>query len=448
MNVFRKLGTGSSVSIIFSEILVSIILATIFMIFIYSLPTDKCIQNLGKSVNIYEKEGDYPYWSGTSMVHSMCDNWTDSIMFLMSTYPVEKGEIIRTSMMNTYLRGNKLSPADSLVKIGHNDKDIKIYNVNYARYWHGYLIILKPLLMFTDISHIRSLNSYFVLILFGLSLLLFYKRLGIFYTIAYFLSIMTLNLVSISMSFQFSSIYYISILFTILLLINSDFLLKNNLFLYFFALIGIFVAFFDFLTYPIVAFGLPFITLYLLNRDYVLKIKNSLFLIFSFVLGYLGMWFGKWFVCWLLTGYNTFAEAIYNINRRTLIDSHFKEQYNITPLGALLKNIVAMFNDPIVIFIVSFILFIIILNYVKSRKISIVFSWKTLIFYIALILIPIFWLLITSGHSQIHFWFTYRNLSISIFAFLCFVIEFFRCNDKRNKENLTNGQSCSFDSLL
>ena len=421
---------GFSIVIIFSEILVSIILATILMIFIYSLPTDNCIKNLKKSIDIYEKEGNYPCCFGQSIIHSKCDNWTDSIMLLSASYPVKKGEIVRSSMMNTYLRGNKLSPADSLVKIGHNDKDIKINNVNYARYWHGYLIILKPLLIFTDVSNIRSLNSYCVLILFILSLILFYKRLGIFYTIAYFLSIMTLNLVSISMSFQYSSIYYISILFTILILINSDFLLKNNLFLYFFTLIGIFVAFFDFLTYPIVAFGLPFITLYLLNRDYILNIKNSLFLIFSFGLGYLGMWFGKWFVCWLLTGYNCFLEAINSIKIRTSLDNHFIEQHNITPLEALLKNVVAMFNDPIFIFIFSFILFIIIFSYIKNKKIDVSFSCKTLIFYIALILLPIFWLVITSGHSQIHFWFTYRNLSISIFAILCLIVEYFRFEEK------------------
>ena len=348
----------------------------------------------------------------------------------MSTYSNKQDGIIKSSMMSTYFRGDKLSPTDSLVKIANGDKDIKIKKINYSRYWHGYIIILKPLLMFTDVSYIRSLNSYCVLILFCLSILLFYKRLGIFYTISYFLSIMTLNLVSISMSFQYSSIYYISILFTILILINSDFLLKNNLFLYFFTLIGIFVAFFDFLTYPIVAFGLPFITLYLLNRDYILNIKNSLFLIFSFGLGYLGMWFGKWFVCWLLTGYNCFLEAINSIKIRTSLDNHFIEQYNITPLEALLKNVVAMFNDPIFIFIFSFILFIIIFSYIKNKKIDVSFSCKTLIFYIALILLPIFWLVITSGHSQIHFWFTYRNLSISIFAILCLIVEYFRFEEK------------------
>ena len=56
----KKHRTNISIVIIFSEILVSIILATILMIFIYSLPTDNCIKNLKKSVNIYEQEGNYP----------------------------------------------------------------------------------------------------------------------------------------------------------------------------------------------------------------------------------------------------------------------------------------------------------------------------------------------------------------------------------------------------
>ena len=431
----REKRIGLSIAIIFSEILVSIVLATFAMILIYSLPTDKCVINLKKSVVIYEKEGNYPCYCGENIIHSRLDNWTDSIMLLMSSYPNKQDGIIKSSMMSTYLRGDKLSPVDSLVKIGKNDENIKINKINYSRYWNGYVIILKPLLIFTDVSHIRSLNSYCVLILFFVSIILFYNRLGIFYTIAYFFSVMTLNLFSISMSFQFSSIYYISVLFTIFLLLYNDFLLNKNLFIYYFTLIGILVAFFDFLTYPIVAFGIPFITLYLLNRNYVLNIKNSLFLLLSFGIGYLGMWFGKWFVCWLLTGYNTFAEAINNIKKRTLIDSTFQQHYNITPLNALFKNIVAMFNDPIFIFIFSFILFIIIFNYIKNKKITIKFSWKTLIFYIALILFPILWLLITSGHSQIHCWFTYRNLSIAVFAFLCLITEYFMF-DEKNMENL------------
>lgn len=102
----------------------------------------------------------------------------------------------------------------------------------------------------------------------------------------------------------------------------------------------------------------------------------------------------------------------------------------IIQLNALCKNFVAMFNDPI--FICFFILFIIIFNYIKNKKITINFSCKTLIFYIALILFPIFWLIITSGHSQIHFLFTYRSLSIAVFAFLCLIIEYLQTKKKDN----------------
>ena len=54
------------------------------MIFIYSLPTDNCINNLKKSIDIYEKEGNYPCCFGQSIIHSKCDNWTDSIMLLIA----------------------------------------------------------------------------------------------------------------------------------------------------------------------------------------------------------------------------------------------------------------------------------------------------------------------------------------------------------------------------
>ena len=51
--------------------------------------------------------------------------------------------------------------------------------VDYARYWHGYLLFLKPLLLFFSLSDIRMMNAALQLILAAGVLLLAFRKRGL-----------------------------------------------------------------------------------------------------------------------------------------------------------------------------------------------------------------------------------------------------------------------------
>ncbi len=65
------------------------------------------------------------------------------------------------------------SLVDYLCKTGAEWKEAE-----YSRYWHGYLVVLKPLLCLTSVGSIRALASFVQLLLFGAVMMLCGMRGG------------------------------------------------------------------------------------------------------------------------------------------------------------------------------------------------------------------------------------------------------------------------------
>lgn len=148
-----------------------------------------------------------------------------------------------------------IGPYNTLIKHYVNNEDYEILT-SYERYWHGYLVTLKPLLFIFNYSQIRVLNLIIESLLTILVLASMYKRKLNEYIIPYAISYLLLNPYVISLSLQYSTIFYIFTISTLLiLLVDKDKLVKYSYLL--FLNIGIFTAYFDYLTYPMVSFGMP-----------------------------------------------------------------------------------------------------------------------------------------------------------------------------------------------
>ncbi|MBR3050389.1 MAG: hypothetical protein IKG61_02925, partial [Selenomonadaceae bacterium] len=297
---------------IIAGVALSIFIGAALMILTYSLPTERVVQNVREGLPLYEREGTYPSWALGE--HSKLDNFTDAIILLEVTHPIKN--TVDSAMLNPRfgLRQDE-KPVDALIKVLRGDTT-GLHEIIYPRYWHGYLAVIKPLLMMMRVNHLRMLLAYADFILFVAALMMFQKVLGRVYAFAFAAAVMVLNLVSVSMSFQFSSIYIVTLTAIIFMLKKNNRLFGEDLYNYFFAAIGIIVAFTDFLTYPIFSVALPLTVFYLLNRRELLKknlahvLKLMTGLLFSWGVGYVGMWSGKWLVAQILTGHETFTDAL------------------------------------------------------------------------------------------------------------------------------------------
>ena len=111
------------------------------------------------------------------------------------------------------------------------------------------------------------------------------------------LAVMELFPMTIPCSMQFSSCFYISTFALIGLLWKYEKLEEKNAIPIYFCGIGMLTSYMDFLTYPVVTFGLPMIIVVVLAQEGILeKLKKIIVCGISWCVGYAGMWGGKWLI--------------------------------------------------------------------------------------------------------------------------------------------------------
>lgn len=388
------------ISILFSAIGVGAIMMSV----VYLLPTNEMKNNVQRSTALYDYEGVYPQlMSGYKM--SQLDNSTDATMLLNAIYP-GSGNVVDDAMMVYRVEYPERHPVGSLTDYA-NDVKRETYTISYPRYWHGYLVILKPLLLLFDVADIRvfSMILFSSLILYILKLMR--KNEMDKYIPWFVVALLIINPMTIPVSFQFSSVTYIALISIIIVLKKKKWNIKEQIIL--FMAIGIVTAFFDFFTFPLVGLYFPMIFLIIREEDWKKAIQTVIMGSIMWIVGYAGMWSGKWLVGSLLTGENFLADALSRAG-------HYAGAEDVTRIQIILKNIMVLVKWPI-LFLAFFVLSrlsIALLNGMKSKTLN----WMWGIPFFIIVLAPFSWYVVAGSHSYIHYWFTYRELSVAIFAFM------------------------------
>lgn len=424
-----------------------------FMLAAYSLPNEKIFAHVKSSIGIYKKEGDHYVWAPGKFPTDV-DNFTNCIMLMEAVYPSERSLLDSALVNRMWGLGERHSPLHTLIESMEQDRRADINDEwKYGRYWHGYLIFLKPLLCVTSVGNIRLLNSYVQLSLIIAAIVLLYRRLGARYVLAFALAIFVINPVTTSLCFQNSNVFYVTLLGVIFLILKNDWLIENSRWFYYFLILGICTVYFDLLTYPLVSFGVPLCLFVVLNKEqfFHLTIKNSakkIFLCaFSWGYGYVGMWVSKWILATTLTDYNAIMDSFYNalvskLSSATVTATesaaattpfdYIKFLFNSTvPQGYVIahkitvwevfsRNINALFDTGFSVIFVLFVLYMIFLIIKRKQKPAMNLNIVAVFAFVAVL--PFIWYAIIIQHSYIHTFFVYRELAMSIFAIACFLV--------------------------
>lgn len=144
-------------------IILCIGLGLILLMSVFTLPTNLIEKNVIKSAETFEEEGVYPQISVFGIT-SLLDNWTDAIMLCNAAYSSTNISLIdRTISVYRINVEEAENPAQVLVSYyseSNNGNDIGNISISsYSRYWHGYLVLLKPLLLCFTYSQIRIMNT-------------------------------------------------------------------------------------------------------------------------------------------------------------------------------------------------------------------------------------------------------------------------------------------------
>lgn len=383
---------------------------------VYMLPTGVMKRNVTSSIDIFYTESVYPQ-QVQGYKSAQLDNETDAVMLLGAIYERKNKSALQAAMAvpHTTLEGEN-SFCITLKEYLWDDFEPD-GEANYSRYWHGYMIWLKPLLLLMDYADIRMLNMIIQTSLL-LALLAALVKKKMFYCIpALGCALVILNPAAVSMSLQFSSIYYI-ILIALLVYLKYEEKWEQRL-PFFFLLIGMAVAYFDFLTYPAAAFCIPAgLVLSRREKNWKAQIGSLLTWGIFWMIGYGGMWAGKWCIGSLVLDNNIFLQAFERIGVHsgevTWIDGS-----HINVLMVLWNNIRVLLRWPYAFAALFLGIFYLkhLVERIKEEGIS-AEELRRCMAYIVLAVLPILWLIALKSHSAWCYWYTYRNLAASGFC-LC-----------------------------
>jgi hypothetical protein len=414
-------------------LLVCVVIGAFLLVLVYMLPTDEMKENVARSHNMYDYEGTYPEVIDGYKSYQL-DNNTDGLMLLQAVFP-GNDDAFRNSLLNPYYVDDVNNSMQQVLNDYANDVNRSRGIVYYSRYWHGYLLYLKPLLLFFDIGDIRVINTILqlalIMILFYLMISRGYKN----YLIPLFCGLIVISPTITGLSFQYTAVFYIMLLGMIFMLTRKYSFLKKGDYLYYFVLIGIATSFMDFLTYPIVTLGMPLCVYLIIDKTPSVRkrIAHEIKLIIAWAFGYYGMWASKWIVAYVFTGEKVIQDAIQETNKLTSNTDGANNLFSLPyRISAIIKIIGVLCRWPYVLLFTASMCFIVFRIARKSgrkhiltsiNRSNLFYMLATCLPYLIIALLPLVQAILMPTHTEYHYWFTYKNLAVTVFSLLAWISE-------------------------
>ena len=168
------------------------------MTIVFSIPNKYINDNKQISISLIDSEGDYPSLNRADLQGSRLDNFTDKIMIGQAQKEIENP--IKAAMSNN----------------------------GYSRYWHGYQVFLRPLLVFTSYGNIRQIYGLILVVLLSMNLFLLFKKLDFFAATSFLVSLFFIRGYTFFLSMQFANVFIIMLLFNLFLLFLDNRKRLNN----------------------------------------------------------------------------------------------------------------------------------------------------------------------------------------------------------------------------
>ncbi|MCR5484408.1 MAG: hypothetical protein K6F09_02325 [Clostridiales bacterium] len=419
-------------------LLIGITLGLGLLTAVFQIPTERIDRNVRSSAAVLAREDVYPTVSSNRKL----DNFTDSVMLLNAADDTEASALKKAVMVyrGTTTAQNGQSSYDSLVD-HYIGGEAFAEKKTYARYWHGYLVFLKPLLLVMDYSAIRILNGAVQGLLTLIVIVSLLRKRLYCPAVSFLLMYAAISPILLLKSLQFSSCYYLLMLGCLVILWLPERSENDKKYLYAFLCIGIATAYFDFLTYPVATFGIPAAVYICLKRASGEKHKLwELCHTFAFWgVGYAGMWGSKWLLGTMLYGKEIMSDALQTISFRT---SNFNEGEVLYWNNCVIQTFKKFFSTPM-----SLILFVVlvlwIVRYVmKCRRDPRLLKRDIRLVpeYLFIALLPFAWFAVMLNHSTVHLQLSSKEYITSVFAVLCMFGELQkRQNAKSPKEKNDTG---------
>ena len=384
------------------------------MLMTYSF-SDKYVENkVIESANTLEQEGSYPRLSKS--IQTQLDNYTESYVLNMAVHREKQWYI--NAFINPYYENEAIIYNPEIERINSVIDGIgKKANAYYGRYWQGHLSIIRPLLLFLNLKQIYIVFSIVMYLMIIYIIYLINKHIDFIYSLLFILSLLLIRIWMVPLSSKFFFSFLVCFVISIIIL-NSKRDLDDKFYNLLFFISGATTVFLDYLSTPLVSFGIPCILLFMLNKENIdslttRKALNVYFrLLIYYLSGYLLLGLSNWLVYIMFSANSMEAinAIVIRVNNWTG-NARFNE-LDINRLSGIEKTLsVGVYYKNIYIFIE--LLFILYFIFIKRNNMTMIM--------LLINAIPYIWWIIMSTSVFIHACAVYRTIVISYLAKLSII---------------------------
>ena len=442
------------IKIILKYVLTFIILMSIYFILMTLtslIPSSWMENNVRRSSEIMLEDGEKKIYDLGYKVECTF-TFTDALM-VNTAYSIDSKNAINSFLLDrkNYVPGQtKVVYPDGQYNLGANEKYVnkqtgdlyqtkELYGLmhgeniedsyEYVRYWHGYLVLLRPLLTLFDYNGIRIVLAVLMATSVAALIILLYKKVDLISAIAFVIGLVAICIWVVTNSINECLIFLTAIISSVVLLLRYKKI--KNIGLFFF-IVGSISSFIDLLTAPIVTLGLCMIVYFLLlqkNEEVNLKqcILKILEVGISWAAGYAITWASKWVIIQLFFDNRpiiteVFTQMMFRSKIPTRQGVALISRFDV--VGRNLK-----FLSQFVVIGVTVIAFILALALnIKNRKekIDYIQNLKECLPFVVTLFLPILWMFCITQHSYTHAFFVYRILIVSIISLIIIINKLFQ----------------------
>lgn len=295
-------------------------------------------------------------------------------------------------------------------------------NKQYLRYWHGSLIIVRPLLTFLNLQQMKIVQGIVIaaLLFILLSMLLKYRLKA--EAVCFSIAMIAVSIWFVPLSLEYTWTFTLILIGSIIAVRYVKTGRDHRLGLLFF-LLGMATAYFDFLTTETLTVLIPLLLVVRIRgNDEEWKLAGKC--VFLWGIAYVATWAAKWAIASIILKENVLPYVRWGAWNDLVV-------FEKTPalqviLRGLLYNLTMLF--PIgyriyggVIFFLLVILFVFIPVYKGTVTLKRDVNWRRILLYFLIGMIVIVRFAVLRNHMQFHYFFTHRALAASILA-LCFIV--------------------------
>ncbi len=401
---------------LFILLVCSVAAGYLLLVAVYCIPQGS-LKGLANSVAAIEKDDEDLSEVIFGYPGSRLDVFTDGAMLNTASHTNSESPFRRAIACHQYGYDGK-SPAQAF--IAYYWEETPDSEITYVRYWHGFLAVLKPLLLFFSYSDIRMINHMGQMLTVFITLCAFARRKLYRYIPAVLMTYFFLTPIVLPMAMQYASVFYTGFLSLACLMFLYDRIKGGDGLLYLFMLTGILTSYLDLMTYPVFTLGLPLVGLLILMQDdedidgFMPAFKRFVNCGITWFLGYALMWAAKTVIAIPFYGFSTITDTVSKVTQRSASGA-VSEGY--TYAQALAGNFFMYKNDIyricLILYTVAVAVYFVYLTVRKRAGINPVL----IPMYICIFAIPFVWYLVTIEHACIHAFMTYKDLTVAVFAY-------------------------------